>query len=100
MFESNFPVDRSSGSYGVIWNAFKKMSRGHTAADRTALFHDTAARVYRLKHRRADKRSAIRVFLAAPKEDADCTPLTRPTSRGGCARGLGRARRWRSGRRR
>lgn len=50
MFESNFPVDRLSVSYGVLWNAFKKIARGYSAAERAALFHDTAARVYRLTH--------------------------------------------------
>ena len=48
MFESNFPVDRVSYSYAAIWNAFKIMARGYSAAERAALFHDTAARVYRL----------------------------------------------------
>jgi predicted TIM-barrel fold metal-dependent hydrolase len=48
MFESNFPVDRQSCSYQVLWNAFKRMTSGFGAADRAALFHDTAARVYRL----------------------------------------------------
>ena len=48
MFESNFPVDRDSASYVAIWNSFKKMSRGYSAAERAALFHDTAARVYRI----------------------------------------------------
>ena len=48
MFESNFPVDRVSYSYVSIWNAFKIMSRGHSEAERNALFHDTAGRVYRV----------------------------------------------------
>jgi L-fuconolactonase len=48
MFESNFPVDRFSCDYVTLWNAFKKISRGYDAASRAALFHDTAARVYRL----------------------------------------------------
>jgi len=48
MFESNFPVDRESCSYNVLWNAFKKLTRGLDAADRAALFHDTAVRVYDL----------------------------------------------------
>lgn len=48
MFESNFPVDKESCSYNVLWNAFKKMSRHLPARDRASLFHDTAARVYRL----------------------------------------------------
>ena len=48
MFESNFPVDGVSYSYVSIWNAFKIMARGYSDAERAALFHDTAVRVYRL----------------------------------------------------
>jgi predicted TIM-barrel fold metal-dependent hydrolase len=48
MFESNFPVDKASYPYGVVWNSFKWMTQGFAAADRAALFHDTATRVYRL----------------------------------------------------
>ena len=32
MFESNFPVDKGSCSYGVLWNAYKRMSSGASAA--------------------------------------------------------------------
>jgi len=48
MFESNFPVDRASCSYTVLWNAFKRATRGYTDPERAALFHDTAAGIYRL----------------------------------------------------
>jgi predicted TIM-barrel fold metal-dependent hydrolase len=48
MFESNFPVDKVSVSYRVLWNSFKRITAGLSAADRSALFHDTAVRVYRL----------------------------------------------------
>ena len=48
MFESNFPVDRISYSYTVIWNAFKRIATGFSLTERVDLFHDTAARVYRL----------------------------------------------------
>jgi len=48
MFESNFPVDRLSCSYTVLWNQFKKLTKGFRADERVLLFHDTAARVYRL----------------------------------------------------
>ena len=48
MFESNFPVDRVSYSYASVWNAFKLMAQGYSDAERDALFHDAAARVYRL----------------------------------------------------
>jgi len=48
MFESNFPVDKQSCSYKVLWNSFKKIANGFSAADKGALFHDTATRVYRI----------------------------------------------------
>ncbi len=48
MFESNFPVDKTSYSYTVMWNAFKSVSRVFSSEERTALFHDTAVKVYRL----------------------------------------------------
>lgn len=48
MFESNFPVDKVSCSYLVLWNSFKRLAAGFSAAEKAALFHDTAARVYRL----------------------------------------------------
>jgi L-fuconolactonase len=49
MFESNFPVDKVSYSYNVMYNAFKRLSKGYSAAERAAMFHDNAARVYRVK---------------------------------------------------
>jgi predicted TIM-barrel fold metal-dependent hydrolase len=48
MFESNFPVDKVSFSYHVMYNAFKRLSQGYSASERTAMFHDTAVRVYRV----------------------------------------------------
>jgi len=48
MFESNFPVDKQSISYPVLWNAFKKMADKYSEADKLRLFHDTAVSVYRL----------------------------------------------------
>ena len=49
MFESNFPVDKQSCSYTVLWNQFKKLCSGFPADERAAMFHDTALRVYRLE---------------------------------------------------
>jgi len=48
MFESNFPVDKGMCSYPVLWNAFKRIAAGCSAAEKAALFHTTAQRVYRL----------------------------------------------------
>jgi predicted TIM-barrel fold metal-dependent hydrolase len=51
MFESNFPVDKASYSYTVLWNALQRLSTDFTRAQRAALFHDTAAQIYRLTAR-------------------------------------------------
>jgi predicted TIM-barrel fold metal-dependent hydrolase len=48
MFESNFPPDKQSSGYTELWNAFKRISAGASAAEKTALYSGTAARVYRL----------------------------------------------------
>lgn len=48
MFESNFPVDKVSFSYNVMYNAFKLFSKAYSASERAAMFHDTAARIYRI----------------------------------------------------
>ena len=48
MFESNFPVDKASYSYLTIWNTFKLIAQRYSAAERRALFHDTAASVYKI----------------------------------------------------
>jgi L-fuconolactonase len=48
MFESNFPVDKFSLSYHVLWNAFKKMTAHFSEEEKDALFRGTAIRVYRL----------------------------------------------------
>jgi predicted TIM-barrel fold metal-dependent hydrolase len=48
MFESNFPVDKGAYPYAAYWNACKLLTRGASAADRAALFKDTAARFYQL----------------------------------------------------
>jgi len=48
MFESNFPVDKGSGSYQIFWNTFKRLAAGYSATEKTALFSGTATRFYRL----------------------------------------------------
>jgi len=37
-----------SFSHHVLFNAFKRVAKGYSAAERAALFHDTAARAYRI----------------------------------------------------
>lgn len=48
MFESNFPVDGASATYGTLWNAFKRICAGASADEKRYLFSDTATRFYRL----------------------------------------------------
>ena len=50
MFESNFPVDKVSYSYNVMYNAFKRLSKGYSASERADMFHDTAVRAYRIEY--------------------------------------------------
>ena len=45
MFESNFPVDKITSGYGVLWNAFKRLASGASAAEKTALFSGTRRNV-------------------------------------------------------
>lgn len=49
MFASNFSPDKGSCSYVALWNAFKRICEGASDAERKAMFHDTAARVYDLE---------------------------------------------------
>jgi predicted TIM-barrel fold metal-dependent hydrolase len=48
MFESNFPVDKLSAPYGVLWNGFKRLAQGASADEKAALFRETAKRFYRI----------------------------------------------------
>ena len=48
MFESNFPVDKVAYSYNVMYNAFKRLSKGYSATERAAMLHDNAVRAYRI----------------------------------------------------
>ncbi len=49
LFESNFPPDKVSFSYHVMYNAFKRMTSGYSATERAAMFHDNADRIYRIE---------------------------------------------------
>jgi predicted TIM-barrel fold metal-dependent hydrolase len=53
MFESNFPVDKVSCSYTVLWNSFKRIVKDFSSDEKADLFHNTAARAYRIETRRA-----------------------------------------------
>lgn len=48
MMESDFPADGRSCGFVPLWNALKHITRACSAQDKAALFHGTAARVYRI----------------------------------------------------
>lgn len=48
MFESNFPVDRASISYNILWNGLKKIAAEYPQQDQAQMFSGTARKVYRL----------------------------------------------------
>ena len=48
MLESNFPMDRASCSYAILWNAFKRVTARYAPTERASLLRDTAMKFYRL----------------------------------------------------
>ena len=46
MFESNFPVDKQSISYHVLWNFFKKISENFSEDEKKSMFYDCAKKAY------------------------------------------------------
>jgi predicted TIM-barrel fold metal-dependent hydrolase len=51
MMGSNYPPDARSAGFVPLWNALKYVVRDYSASEKAALFHDTAARVYRIPPR-------------------------------------------------
>ena len=49
MFASNYPVDSLRASFDAIYGAFEEITRGFATAERRALFHDNAVRIYRME---------------------------------------------------
>lgn len=47
MFGSNFPVDGLFRDYASVWRAYDEVTADRSAAERSAMFHDNAARIYR-----------------------------------------------------
>ncbi|MDB9998728.1 amidohydrolase [Alphaproteobacteria bacterium] len=48
MFESNFPVDKGSCSYGALWNAFKVLAKDMSDDEINKLFSKNAAKIYKI----------------------------------------------------
>ncbi len=46
--ESNFPVEKMGIGFAALFNALKRLTSGCSAAEKAAIFADTARRVYRL----------------------------------------------------
>ena len=51
MFASNFPVDSLRASFDAIYSGFDQITRDFSNAERRALFHDNAVRIYRMEQR-------------------------------------------------
>ncbi|MEL6523435.1 MAG: amidohydrolase family protein [Pseudomonadota bacterium] len=49
MYGSNFPIEKIWTSYAALWKAFQKATADLSTAQQQAIFHDTAARIYRLQ---------------------------------------------------
>jgi predicted TIM-barrel fold metal-dependent hydrolase len=49
MFASNYPVDSLRDSFDAIWRTFDEITKGFADAERRALFHDNAMRIYRMQ---------------------------------------------------
>ncbi len=49
MFASNFPVDGLCASFDQIYSGFEQFTAAMTLAERRALFHDNAVRIYRME---------------------------------------------------
>jgi predicted TIM-barrel fold metal-dependent hydrolase len=45
---SNYPIEASACGYVPLWNALKYIVKDYSPAEKAALFHDVAARVYRI----------------------------------------------------
>jgi predicted TIM-barrel fold metal-dependent hydrolase len=48
MFASNFPVDKLFSDFDTLYGAFREITRSFSADESRMLFHDNAARLYRL----------------------------------------------------
>jgi L-fuconolactonase len=48
LMESNYPIDGRAAGFVPLWNALKYVVRSSSSEEKHALFHDNAARVYRI----------------------------------------------------
>jgi predicted TIM-barrel fold metal-dependent hydrolase len=69
LFESNFPQEKPSCSYGAFWNACKRFSLSMQPGERHDLFAGSACRAYRLKV--ADPRVGLPPESGFPQKEED-----------------------------
>ena len=50
LFESNFPVEKVSCSYRILWNSFKRIAARYSDSERASLFREVAEKVYRIRN--------------------------------------------------
>lgn len=48
MFQSNFPTEKPSANYGIVWNSFKRIAAAFSEAENSKLFFENAKRAYKL----------------------------------------------------
>jgi len=48
MFASNFPVDKLSSDYAIVWRAFVAITEAMSDEEKAGLFRDNARRLYRV----------------------------------------------------
>jgi L-fuconolactonase len=49
MMESNFPIDGRTCGFVPLWNALKHITRDYTPEEKAAMYHGTAARIYKIE---------------------------------------------------
>ena len=75
MVESNYPVEKMGIGMPALWNMFKRLTAGASAAEKKAIFSGTANRVYRwvCKSSRA-QRGTFPAVVKVPRCARDRTP--------------------------
>jgi predicted TIM-barrel fold metal-dependent hydrolase len=62
MFESNFPVDKGTASYNVVWNTFKKVAKRFSLTEQSSLLCTTAKKTYGLQGAGTRNTATIRSY--------------------------------------
>ena len=85
MFESNFPVDKVSCSYTVLWNSFKRLAAGYSADGARPRSSTTRPRVSTgSRHEPQRPTSSARTWSCPPPPPACRCPTSRCPSRITC----------------